>query len=109
VAIATSGSVNTSIRGLRQSQHPLIWSLTLDASCISNRQTPGTMHVEQMAVMSASDFEMVSYVSRHVAKAFTSTLHEKIIDKYWNTVMQEINIWSIAFGACTKVILKEVC
>jgi hypothetical protein len=50
VAIATAGSVYTSINSLRQSQHPLIWSLRLDASCICNRQTPGALHVEQMAV-----------------------------------------------------------
>jgi len=50
VAIATAGGVDTSINGLRQSQHPSISSLSYDASCICNGQTPGALHVEQPAV-----------------------------------------------------------
>jgi len=50
VAIATAGGVYTSINGFWQSQHPLIWSLRHDASCVCNGQTPGALHVEQMAV-----------------------------------------------------------
>jgi len=50
VAIATAGGVYTLINGLRQSQHPSIWSLSHDASCICNRQTPGAVHVEQTAI-----------------------------------------------------------
>jgi len=48
--MATSGSVYTSINGLRQLEHPSIWSLRFDAACISNGQTPGALHVEQMAI-----------------------------------------------------------
>jgi hypothetical protein len=50
VAFTTAGGVYTSMDGLRESQHPSIWSLRHDASCICNRQTPGTLHVEQTAV-----------------------------------------------------------
>jgi hypothetical protein len=33
----------------------------------------------------------------------------QIIETYWNTAMQQCNIWSIAFEARTKEILQEVC
>jgi len=60
-------------------------------------------------VMSASDLEMVCYATRHVENAFAEAPHWQIIEKYWNTAMQQNNIWSIAFEACTKEIFKEVC
>jgi hypothetical protein len=50
VTIATAGGVYTSIHGLRQLQHPYIWSHRYEASGICNGQTPGALHVEQMAV-----------------------------------------------------------
>jgi len=50
VAIATAGGVYTLINGLRKLQHPSIWSLRHDASGVCNGQTPGALHVEQMAV-----------------------------------------------------------
>jgi len=50
VALANSGGVHTSISGLRQLQHRLIWSLRHDASCICNGQAPAALHVEQTAV-----------------------------------------------------------
>jgi len=59
--------------------------------------------------MSASDLEMVRYATRHVAKALAEGPHWQIIEKYWITAMQQNNIWSIAFEARTKKILKEVC
>jgi len=59
--------------------------------------------------MSASDSEMVSYATRRVAKALAEGPHWQIIEMYWNTAMQQNNIWSIAFEARTKEILKEVC
>jgi hypothetical protein len=59
--------------------------------------------------MSASDLEMVSYATRHVAKALAEALHWQIIETYWNTALQQNNIWSIAFEVRTKEILKEVC
>jgi cobalamin-dependent methionine synthase I len=59
--------------------------------------------------MSASDLEMVRNVTRRAAKAFAEAPHWHIIEKYWNTAMQQNSIWSIAFDACTKEILKEVC
>jgi len=59
--------------------------------------------------MSASDLEMVSYTMQQIAKALAEAPHWQIIEKYWNTTMQQNNIWSIAFEACTKEILKDVC
>jgi hypothetical protein len=59
--------------------------------------------------MSASDLEMVSYATRRVAKALAEAPHWQIIETYWNTTMQQNNIWSIAFKARTKEILNEVC
>jgi hypothetical protein len=59
--------------------------------------------------MSASDLEMISYATRHVVKALAEPPHWQIIETYRNTAMQLNNIWSIAFEACTKEILKEVC
>ena len=67
--------------------------------CMSNR----------WPFMSASDLEMVSYAMRRAAKALAEAPHWQIIETYWNTAMQQNNIWSIAFEACTKQILNEVC
>jgi len=59
--------------------------------------------------MSASELDMVSYATRRVAKALAEGPHWQIIEKYWNTAMQQNNIWSIAFEARKKEILKEAC
>jgi hypothetical protein len=59
--------------------------------------------------MSASNFEMVSYATRRVAKAFAEATPWQIIETYWNTAMQQNNIWSIAFEERTKEILNKVC
>jgi len=59
--------------------------------------------------MSASDLEMVSYATRRTAKALSEAPQWQITEKYWNTAMQQNNIWSVAFEACTKEILREVC
>jgi hypothetical protein len=59
--------------------------------------------------MSESDLEMVSYGTRRAATAFAEAPHWQIIEKYWNTAMQQNNIWSIACEACRKEILNEVC
>jgi len=59
--------------------------------------------------MSASDMKTVSYATRRISKAFAEAPHSQINETYWNTAMQQNNIWSIAFEAHTKEILKEVC
>jgi len=59
--------------------------------------------------MSASNWETVSYATRRVSKALAEAPHWQILETYWNTAMQQNNIWSIAFEARTKEILKEVC
>jgi len=57
--------------------------------------------------MSATDLETVSYATRHVSKALAEGPHWHIIETYWNTAMQQNNIWSVSFKACTKEILNE--
>jgi hypothetical protein len=59
--------------------------------------------------MNATDLETASYATRRVAKALGEAPHWQIIETYWNTTMQQNNIWSIAFEARLKEILKEVC
>jgi hypothetical protein len=54
--------------------------------------------------MSASDWETVSYTTRRISKALAETPLWQIIEMYWNTTMQQNNIWSIAFEARTKEI-----
>jgi hypothetical protein len=56
---------------------------------------------------SASDLETVSYATRRMSKALAEAPHWPIIETYWNTAMRQNNIWSIAFEARTKEILKE--
>jgi len=59
--------------------------------------------------MSATYLETVSYATQRVWKALAEGPHWQIIEMYWNTAMQQNNVWSIAFEARTKEILKEVC
>jgi hypothetical protein len=59
--------------------------------------------------MGAMDLETTSYATRRVAKALAEAQHSQIIETYWNTAIQQKYICSIAFEACTKEILKEVC
>jgi len=65
--------------------------------------------LNSLPFMSASDLEIVSYAMQCAAKALAEAPHWQIIEKYWNTAMQQNNIWSIAFEVHTKEILKEVC
>jgi len=109
VAIATAGGVYTSINGLQQSQHPSIWSLRHDTSCISNGQTSGALHVEQTAIYEYKRLGDGKLCNAMRCKALAEGPHCQIIEKYWNTTMQQNNIWSIAFEVCTKEIVKEVC
>jgi hypothetical protein len=59
--------------------------------------------------MSASHMETVSYATRRVSKALAEGPHWQRIDTYWNTAMEENNIWSIAFEARRMEILTEEC
>jgi len=60
-------------------------------------------------LMSPRELEIVSYATRRVSKGLAEGQDWQIVETYWNTSMQQNNIWSIAFEACTKEILKEVC
>ena len=59
--------------------------------------------------MSASDLETVNYAMRYFSTPLSEAPHWQIVETYWETAMQQNNIWSIAFEARTKEILKEVC
>jgi hypothetical protein len=59
--------------------------------------------------LSASDLEMVTYTTRHIAKSSAEAPHWQIIETYWNTAMQQNATLSIAFEARTTEILKVVC
>jgi hypothetical protein len=59
--------------------------------------------------MTASDFVIVSYAMQRTVKALAEPPHWQIIEKYCNTTLQQNNIWSKGFKACTKEILNEVC
>jgi len=63
----------------------------------------------RLPCMSASDLEVVRYGTQCTAKSLAEAPHWQILEKSWNTAMQQNNIWSIEFEACTKKILKEVC
>jgi hypothetical protein len=58
--------------------------------------------------MTASDLERVTYATRRVSKALAEGPDRQITETYWNTTMQQNNIWSIPFEARTKEILKEL-
>jgi hypothetical protein len=59
--------------------------------------------------MSASDWENVRYATRRFSKVLADAPHWQITETYWNTAMQQNNIWSIVFKARTTEILKVVC
>jgi hypothetical protein len=59
--------------------------------------------------MCASDLEMVSWATRRIANALADAPHWLITEMYWNTTMQQNNIWSLGFEARTKEIMEEVC
>jgi hypothetical protein len=59
--------------------------------------------------MSASNLETVSNATRRIGQALTEVPHWLILETYWNTAMQQNNIWFIAFEACSKVILNGEC
>jgi len=63
----------------------------------------------RLQFMSSSDLQTVSYATRRISKALAEDPDRQIIETYWNTVIQQNNIWSIAFEARTKEILKEIC
>jgi hypothetical protein len=58
--------------------------------------------------LSGSDSVTVTYTTRQVLKALAKASPVQIIETYWNTALQQNNIWSIAFEARTKEILNEV-
>jgi hypothetical protein len=60
-------------------------------------------------LMSACNMETVSYATWCVAQVLAEASYQQMTVMYWNTSMQQNNIWSIAFVTCTKKMLKEVC
>jgi hypothetical protein len=66
------------------------------------------MWIRQQCI-SASTLETVGYTLQLIVKALAEAPHWRIIVKYWNTAMQQSNIWSIQCQICTMKILKDVC
>jgi len=103
-AVSTPRSMVSSSRSIHRFDH---WDMT--------RLVFATGRLQELYMwnrrpfMSASDFETVRYAMRRVSKALAEGPHWQIIEMYWKTAMQQNNIWSIAFEARTKEILKEVC
>jgi hypothetical protein len=60
-------------------------------------------------VMSGSDLQTVSCATQRLVQALAEASPWWIIETYWNTAMQQNNIFSIAFEARTTEIMKEVC
>ena len=58
--------------------------------------------------MSVSDIDNVSNSTRHVLGALVEAPHWQILDTYWNTAVQQNNIWFIPFETCTMVHFKVV-
>jgi hypothetical protein len=120
-------------RASEKNQHQRLWQLQPQAVSTSRSMVSGSRSIHQFGhcdltrhlfvtgrllelymwnrrpFMSATDLETVSYATRRLAKALAEAPHWQIIETYWNTAMQQNNIWSIAFEACTKEILEEVC
>jgi hypothetical protein len=63
----------------------------------------------RLLFMSAIKLEMISYATRSVTKVLAEAPDWQIIEKYWNTAMQQNNFWSIAFEAPTREILNKLC
>jgi hypothetical protein len=58
--------------------------------------------------MRTSNLKTVTYALQLIAKGLPEALHWKIIETYWNTAMQQNNIWSIPCEERRKEILKVV-
>jgi hypothetical protein len=43
-------------------------------------------------LMSVSDLERISYATRRLSKRVAKALHWQMIEKYWNTAMQQNDI-----------------
>ena len=60
-------------------------------------------------LISASYLETVCHATRRISKELAEAPHWQITKTYWNTAMQQNNIWSIASEVRKKDILKVVC
>jgi hypothetical protein len=58
--------------------------------------------------MSASKLGTGSYAMQGVVKVLAEAPYWQTIEMYWNTAMDQNNIWSIAFEAHSKQIMTEV-
>jgi hypothetical protein len=59
--------------------------------------------------MRATDLEIASFSTQHIAKVLADAPQWQIIEKFWNTAMQQNNISPIACEPHTKEILNEEC
>jgi len=108
VAIATVSGAWTSISGLQQVEHHSIWSLSHDASCICDGQTPRAPHVELMAIYECIRLGVIKSCNaigcESISWSFTEVDNCDLL-QHCNVAN---NILSIAFEACKKAILNQV-
>jgi len=102
-AVSTPRSMVSGSRSIHRFRHSDITRLVFATGGLQERNM-----WNRQPFVSASDLEMVSYATRHIAKALAEAPHWQQIETYWNTAIQQNNFWSIAFEARTKEILKEI-
>jgi hypothetical protein len=59
--------------------------------------------------MTAHGLQMVCYATQCVDNIIAPSSYWQIVEKYWNIAIEENNIQSISFEACTLKLLNEVC
>jgi hypothetical protein len=102
--VSTHGSIVSGSHSINRFGHPELTRLMFAMG------RPLELYMRNRRLcMGASNLETVSYAMRHVSKPLADAPHWQIIETYWNTAMQQNNIWSIAFEVRTKEILKEAC
>ena len=112
MAIATIGSVYTSISGLRQSWHWLIWSLRHDKSWICDGKTPVDQHLEQTAIYECKrlgDGELCNATSCKSISWSPTLADIRVVLEYCYAAKQHLvhSIWSTHKWDLERGMLKQ--
>jgi hypothetical protein len=102
-ALSTPRSVVSGIHRIHRFSHSVIMRLVFGMT-----KLPELYMWNRRPFMSSSHLERVRCAMRQIAKVLAKASHWSIIEMYWNTPLQQNNIWSIAFEAHTQDIMKEV-
>jgi len=103
-AVSTPPSMGSGNRGIHRFCHSDMTRFVFTMGRLLNRYM-----WNRRPDLSAYDMETISYATRRVSKALAEAPHWQIIESYWNTAMNQHDIWSTAFESHTKEILEEVC